>query len=267
MIENEVIILRAVKDHINELVNYSLMDIHGVDPESMIMFNDMNHRKLFFILLVDFLSKTDDRGPIQQTAFLGALASICDNPQFSINNSEASLKIVVKNFRNWLKEEKEIEIWMPSIGQELKISVSRIDYLKMSGDVSKHNYLRAIGVVIRLQTILEKAGVEVDLETALLALPDFYERFHDDILIYLSSHVCEFLNNIRWGIYEYLQPEFKNNYHKTEENIVSHSFNVPDSIKSSYARDCYLNLMNETRSRPFMRKFIASETLKESCSS
>lgn len=263
MIENEVIILRAVKDHINELVNYSLMEIQGVDPESLIMFNDMNQRRLFFILLVDFLSKTDSRGPIKQTTFLGGLANICNNPQFSINDSEQSLRNAVVDFRNWLREEKEIEIWMPSIGQELKIAVSRVNYLKMSGDASKHNYLRAIGVAQSLQKILEKAGVEVDLETALLALPDFYERFHDDILIYLSSHISEFLNNIRWGIYEYLQPEFQNSYHKTKENIAGYSFNVPGSIKSSYARDCYWDLMNETRRIPFMRKFIVSEILKE----
>jgi hypothetical protein len=34
-------------------------------------------------------------------------------------------------------------------------------------------------------------------------LDDFYERFHKDILNYHSSTIAEFLNNIRWGIYEY----------------------------------------------------------------
>src|SRR5215218_1142153 len=43
---------------------------------------------------------------------------------------------------------------------------------------------------------------------ALLALADFYEKFHTDILNYHASTIAEFLNNIRWGIYEYLQPEF-----------------------------------------------------------
>jgi len=32
LIENEVILLRNVYDHIGEMVNWSLMDIHGEDP-------------------------------------------------------------------------------------------------------------------------------------------------------------------------------------------------------------------------------------------
>lgn len=46
-------------------------------------------------------------------------------------------------------------------------------------------------------------------DEAALALEDFYRWFHDDILNYHASTIAEFLNNIRWGIYEYLQPEFQ----------------------------------------------------------
>lgn len=108
--EKEVILLRSVYDHIGEMVNFSLMDVNGKDPSSMIMFKGLSQRKLFFIILVDFLSVTDRRGPIPQVSFLKGLADICDNPSFSVDNSEEELKTVVQNFTIWLKEEKNIDI-------------------------------------------------------------------------------------------------------------------------------------------------------------
>lgn len=262
MIEQEVIILRNVYDHIGEMVNFSLMDVQGRDPNSMIMFKDMNQRKLFFILLVDFLSVTDKRGPIVQTSFLGGLLNVCQHPQFSQSESEDDLRVVVNKFRVWLQEKLEIDIWMPSIDEQVNLSISRLDAIKMSGDVSKHNYLRASGVALRLQEILAESGVTVDFDQAMLALPDFYERFHDDILIYLSSHICEFLNDIRWAIHKYLRPEFVKSFHRTSSSVIDYSYHVPKEIRSEYARDCYWELMNELRQKPYMRQFIVSESFK-----
>lgn len=262
MIEQEVIILRNVYDHIEEMVNFSLMDIQGRDPNSMIMFKDMNQRKLFFILLVDFLSVTDKRGPIVQTSFLGGLLNICEHPKFSENGSEDELEAVVNKFRSWLQEKYEIDIWMPSIDEQVSLSISRLDSIKMSGDVSKHNYLRASGVALRLQDILNESEVSVDFDQAMLALPDFYGRFHDDILIYLSSYICEFLNDIRWAIHKYLRPEFVKSFHHTSNSIINYSYHVPDEIQSEYAKDCYWELMNKLRQKPYMRQFIVSESFK-----
>lgn len=261
-IENEVILLSNIYDHIGEMVNFSLMDIRGDDPNCMIMFKDMNQRKLFFIILCDFLSKTDQKGPIKQTSFLNGLVEICRNPQFSNNDSEFELKIVVNTFVAWLQEKSDIDIWMPSINQQVKLAISRLDAIKMCGDVSKHNYLRAIGVADKLREVMKSSGLEINQEQALLALPDFYERFHEDILIYLSSHICEFLNNIRWAIHSYLQPEFNQSYHKPNDELIMYSFRVPETIASSYARNCYWNLMNKLRSKPYMQKFIVSVYLK-----
>lgn len=261
-IESEVVLLRNVYDHIGEMVNWSLMDLSDNDPESLIMFKDMNQRKLFFIILVDFLAKTDDRGPIKKTSFLNGLLDICSQPQFSIGGSEKNLKTSVTLFASWLREETNIDIWLPSISKETTLSISRFDAIKMCGDVSKHNYLRIISVADNLIKILKKSNINISQEQALLVLPDFYERFHDDILIYLSSHICEFLNNIRWAIHDYLQPEFNNSFQRTTDNLAGYSFKVPDTIKSIYARDCYWELMNNMRSKPYMRKFIISDSFK-----
>lgn len=262
MINNEVILLRAVYDHIDDMVNFSLMDIRSSNNASMVMFKDMNQRRLFFILLADFISKTDNRGPIKKTSFLSGISAICDNPQFSVKQSEIELRDSVKSFRQWLLEKKQIEIWMPSIGEDVKLSISRLDSIKMSGDISKHNYLRAIGVAEDLQKILSKSGVNIEIEEALLALPDFHERFHEDILIYLSSHICEFLNNIRWAIHTYLQPEFNRSFHYKNGKTDEYGFHVPDAINSKYAHDCYWELMNHLRNKPYMQKIVVSESFK-----
>ena len=107
MIEREVILLRSVYDHISEMVNPSLLDVLGEDPNSEVKFKDIPHHRLFFILLVDFLSTTDKDGPIKKTPFLQGLSDVCDTPQFSVDGSENELKDIVNHFRNWLKKEKK----------------------------------------------------------------------------------------------------------------------------------------------------------------
>lgn len=262
MIEQEVILLRNVYDHIGEMVNFSLLEIQDYQGKSLIMFKDMNQRKLFFILLVDFLSVTDKKGPIEQISFLGGLLKICENPQLVQNQSEKELRDVVQRFRNWLHERRSIEIWIPSINQLVKLSIPRLDALKMTGDISKHNYLRASTVVERLREILKESGIEISFDQAMLVLPEFYERFHDDILIYLSSHICEFLNDIRWAIHKYLRPEFTMSFHRTKESIVGYNYIIPPNIRSVYAKDCYWELMNEMRQEPYMKQFVVSEAFK-----
>lgn len=151
---------------------------------------------------------------------------------------------------------------MPGINEQVNLTLSRVDAIKMSGDVSKHNYLRAVGVAERLQEKLKQSGIEVSLDESIIALPDFYSRFHDDILIYLSSYICEFLNNIRWAIHTYLRPEFNKSFYYADDECLEYKFRTPDQIKSKYAINCYWELMNNMRRLPCMRKFIVSDSLK-----
>ncbi|KTD33844.1 hypothetical protein Lnau_2136 [Legionella nautarum] len=259
--ENEVILLRNIYDHIDEMVNFSLFKIQGIYTECNILFHDSNQMKLFFILLVDFLSMTDKKGPIKTTTFLNGLADISITPQFSVDDSEKELKIIVIEFQEWLKKEKIIDVWMPSIDRSESLSISRFDMIKLSGSISKHNNLRADGLVKGLQKILQNSGFEINETKGLLLLPDFYERFHNDILIFLSSHICEFLNNIRLAIYSYLLPQFDRSYYKCEDGL-AYRYRIPDYIRSDYARVCYWELMNKVRSKPYMKKFVISSNLK-----
>jgi len=47
--EREVIFLKAVKELIDEIVNYEIFDLNGSDPESQIMFHSITHQR-FLVL-------------------------------------------------------------------------------------------------------------------------------------------------------------------------------------------------------------------------
>jgi len=261
-IEKEVIILNAVKELINSAVNIEVMDLLGNDPKSNILFKSMTHQRFFSIVLVDLLSCTDKKGPIKPISYLRGLREIANNPCFDVNNSVMCLRESVNKFKEWLEEIVEIDIWLPSIDQQATLKLSRLSFLKMSGNISKHNYLRALRVADELQTILKKSGITVDANDSLLALADFDERFHNDILIYHGSTIAEFLNNIRWGIYEYLKPEFHRSIVYEDGTPAKWRFTYPEGINSRLAMECYWDLMNEIFNKPNMRKFIVWPELK-----
>lgn len=260
-IEQEVIILKAAKELIDSMVNFELMSLEGNDPDSEIAFESITHQRFFNIILVDFLSCTDKKGPIKQTSYLGGLKEIVDNPCFDENNSVHNLKIAAKEFKDWIEQKVEVSVWLPSIDKETKLDISRFNFLKMTGNISKHNYLRAIGVANDLKDILLESGITVDINEALLALAEFYERFQD-ILGYHSSTIAEFLNNIRWGIYDYLQPEFKKSIVWEGGHPPKYHYTYPKEIQSEFAKACYWELMNEVLEKPYMRKFKVTKWLK-----
>lgn len=261
LLENEVILLKNIYGHIDEMLNPSVVEIQGNDPRCNVMFHDSNGQKLFYILLHDFLSKIDGRGPTDSTSFLNGLLKISQNPQFSVKNSEIELMASVEAFIAWVEEEKDIHVRMPSISKSVTLSISRIQAIKICGNLCKHNDLRAIGVVQEFIKIITESGLSIAREQAMVALRDFYERFQNDILVYLSSYICEFLNNIRWAIHSYLLPEFNRSY-RINNAISSYSYEIPEKIKCDYARYCYWELMNILRRKPFMRKFIVSSSCK-----
>ena len=108
---------------------------------------------------------------------------------------------------------------MPSIGKNVTIFISHIDAIKICGDLINHNGLRAFGVVKKFKEIMIKSELIITDNEYIAALRDFYDRLQNDILVYLSSYICEFLNNIRWAIHNYLLPEFNRSYYKLNPDL------------------------------------------------
>jgi len=261
-IEEEVILLKAVKELIDSMVNFEVLDLQVGDPESNILFRSITHQRFFNIILVDFLSRTDKKAFVKQTSYLGALKEISKNPNFDVDGSVTSLSEATSEFVDWLEQEVEVQTWLPSIDTETTLRLSRITFLKMCGNISKHNFLRAIGVATELRKALSESGMSIELDDALLALADFYERFHTDILNYHGSMIAEFLNNIRWGIYEYLQPEFQRSIVWESSSPPKYRYTYPKGVTTQLAKECYWEIMNEVRTPPYVRRFQVTKWLK-----
>ncbi|MFC1761187.1 hypothetical protein ACFL6U_03805 [Planctomycetota bacterium] len=261
-IEEEVVFLKAITEAIASMVNYEMLTLDGDATDKTIRFNTSTHQKFFNIVLVDFLSRTDQKAPVKRKSYLGALREISEKPCFSVRDSVTLLRNATDSFVEWLDQIIEVDIWLPSIDRETVIQITRLSFLKMCGDISKHNILRSIGVAKELQETLEASKVVVDLEEAMLALADFYEKFHADLLNYHSSTIIEFLNNIQWGIYDYLLPEFRRSIVHEGGNPPMYRFTYPKDITNTFAKQCYWDLLNEVRAKPYIPRFGVTKWLK-----
>lgn len=261
-IEQEVVLLKALNELIDSMVNFEILSLCGSDPDSEVRFETMMHQRFFNIILVDFLSCTDKGAPTKHTSYLSALRHIVERPSFEVNDCVLQLRDATQQFVDWLEQEAEIDVWLPAIDTQTTLKISRVSFLKMCGNISKHNFLRAIGVAKQLQEALAASGNPKTLEDSLLALSDFYERFHTDILNYHSSTVAEFLNNIRWGIYEYLQPELQRSTVWEAGDPPKYRYAYPAGLTSAFAKECYWELMNEVRNVPYVRRFQVTKWLK-----
>jgi hypothetical protein len=263
-VEEEVVVLKAVKELVDSMVNFESLSVIGEDPRSQVLFKSETHQRFFNVLLVDFLSQTDSRGPIKQTSYLLGLKSITANPSFDTDRSIEALRRATQELTNWLDEGLEVEVWLPSIETEAILNISRTRFLKMCGNICKHNFLRLISVGNDLQETLAASGNRVTLDDALLTLSDFYYNFGWDIFRYHSGRIAEFLNNIRWGVYEYLQPEFRRSFTRIPGDALGrYEFKYPAGLVEKFAKQCYWDLMNEVRDKPSMRRFEVWKSLND----
>jgi len=258
--EKEIVFLRAIKGLIDEMVNWEVMELVGEDPHSEVVFHSAIHRKFFNILLVDFLSRPDEKFTESQS-YLSVLKEICESPSFSSDNSINTLVQATEEFSSWLAEEVIIGVWLSDINLKIDLSIKRLEFIKICGNISKHNFTRLSRVVGELKRILKRNGRILQDEDVLLIIDDFYQRFHDDIFSYHSSTIAEFLNNIRWGIYEYLQPELRRSL--VIDDGMRYHYKYPDGLSNSFAKACYRELMDDIRSKPFMKKFQVTKYLKK----
>ncbi len=95
------------------------------------------------------------------------------------------------------------------------------------------------------------------------SLEDFYERFHTDIFNYHGSTIAEFLNEIRWGIHEYLLPEFRRSYSPRGGDPPRYEYLYPDDVSTELGKALYWDLMNRIRGRPCLERFQVTRYLKQ----
>ncbi len=94
------------------------------------------------------------------------------------------------------------------------------------------------------------------------AYAEFYERFHADILNYHGSTIAEFLNEIRWGIYEYLLPEFRRSSTPRGGDPPRDEYLYPEGVGTELGKALYWDLMNRVRAAPYFPPFQVTRYLK-----
>lgn len=278
-IEREAIILNSAWTMIDGMVNWAMFERVNLDQPTNLTFKDREHQKMFVILLGDFLSQVRAHGrqpiplglrrvprdacPADRT-FLFHLRQVGTAPQLGANSVE--LQQQVEAFAHWLEEDFVArEVWLPNINVQVDLRIARHRYITMCGDIAKHHLGRLSANVRHIQNLLGQANEDIDEQSAYLAIEDFFQWFFDNIFLYHSSQIAEFLNNIRWAIFRYLQLEFARAYHLTEDatpDFPAYRYRVPEAINQPIAHAMYWDVMNRVREKPRMPRFVIHEVHK-----
>lgn len=278
-IEQEAIILNAAVGMVDDMVNHSIFCPLGERRQNtnLLPLTGQSLRQ-FGILLRDFLSPLTGKGkgglpfglPKPENGHratdhttLYYLSRICENAL--IGRDVDHLKRIVDRFCDWLEAYANVEeVWLGSIGVTVNLRIKRIDFIRMSGDIGKHNFLRLGGQANRLRTILAENGVTIDESDAYLALPDCWDWFHTHLLAYHASTIAEFLNNIRYAIRLYITPVAKARYQATGDfdGIEIFTFERPDAIVNKFAWAQYFELLQGSLRQPNFPPFSVSQSFK-----
>jgi hypothetical protein len=182
-----------------------------------------------------------------------------------LGGDASAIQESVEILSSWLERNVVVsDVYLSAINVVANFGVTPYRYLKMCGDIAKHNLARLTANVRYLRKLLSAAGHEVTEQEACLAIDDFFNRFHSDILVYQSSYIGELLNNIRLGIFEYASVEFQRSWHRTQcdSHDRSYGYRIPPTIEEPIACALYWDLMNRVRARPLMGRFAIPEVLR-----
>lgn len=263
MIEKEVVGLWLVCGSLDSMINHTLLKLVGQSGAKEVRFETSIHQQLFSILLLDFFEKVDETLTGKQGSSIEVLEGACQTVSFDRKGSVEFLRVPIDALRKWLNTEITVDTWLPSISQQLDLKIRRHESIYICGNISKHNLARLTGVATRLAEILARHNITVSSLKALRVLDDFYERFHRDIFEYHSTVIAELLNNVRWGIHDYLSPEYEIAEVQDASDPSKSCYRYPEGVSDDFARSCYRDLMSSVRRKPYMERFIANSLFKK----
>ncbi len=265
--ETETIGLCIAMEAVDSVANHALLETRFVERypgEAEAWFHSRVHQQLFLIRTLDLAKEA---GSSALTGVSGScvqvLEAACDTRAFDIDGSSAALCAATTALREWLDAIEPLHLWLGSLDLEATIAVSRAEFLHIAGNQSKHNLSRLTEVSTRISEALGKAGHSVPQEQVPLALDDFREHLQEDYFNYYGTWLAELLNNVRWGLQEYLFPTFKIAYTRDPEDEIRYSYAYPPGFTADIPRQWFWRLMNNIRSGPPLKQFIGAHYLKK----
>ncbi len=238
------------------MVNFRLLHLSRSDSEVEVTFTTSESEQLFSIFFVDFLERVDSMlsGP-QKINSVELLQRICENPQLDENATIEFLREPLLELAEWLSTQIVVRTWLPSIDQELEIPLQRQEFITACGNISKHNFARLTVTAGKLAQILKRAGVDLTVIETLPVLDDFYTQFHENVFNYHGGKIAQLLNNVRWGIHDYLEPQYMKAYTRPLAGALMSPYRHPLSLNVPFAHSCFDDLMNDVRRKPYLPRF------------
>lgn len=273
-IERETIVLKAVWDMIDGMVNFAIFEELPRTKDVMLMFKHESARSLFNIILTDFLTPPKPKlfdlpvarqgGSSSDYTILFQLRKVCENPILGFDTELISEP--VEAFAEWLEGNIIVEdAWFPRLEflcPEFKIQ--RMAGIKLCGNIAKHSFARLDDNARKMAQLFKDNGHPLEPKDAYALMADFEEWFNAYFFIGKSSIMAEFLNNIRWGIYEYLQPLFQEAIiPRHDQNFPGYTYRVPETIKDSLAYSMYWELVSDQNREPYFPRFNVPSWLKD----
>lgn len=266
--EKEAIGLCISLEAVNDIANHALLelaDVSGFPGEAEVHFPSRVHQQLFLARLLDFAREKGDATLTGvEGSCLSVLRAACESKSFDSNNSVVSLKESTTALDEWLSSKTLLKLWLPSLNIEAALNVPRFEFLYISGNQVKHNLSRLTGISKRIEAILKDHGHDIPLEHIPMALDDFQVHLQEDYFSYYGTWLAELLNNVRWGLQDYLLPTYEASFERDPANGLSYSYKYPAAIVNEVPRVWFWRLMNNIRSKPYLKHFAGAHYLKRS---
>lgn len=273
-LEKECAAFKGISEQIKSIVNYQVITLDHNDPDSFVGFKTELHQMYFNIMLLDFFNfNMPDFGISEKDKNRCALERILTIAKTPILNTNiAPLKEIVTSFQNWLEqdvkfivEDKDLNLcFFPTVDLEIPLKITRKEFIKICGNISKHNLFGLTRQGGLIQKIFKRSGHDLSSHDAILIMNDFYDIF-SPILGYHAGTITEFLNNIQWAIHEYLTPTYlksKEEFWDKGLKLQRYKYIYPDEMNDPYMKDIFWSLMNDVRTGPYIPKFKSSEIRK-----
>ena len=268
--EREVIGLCVCLEAVGDIANRALVeliDVSSLSGQAEVRFHSHIHEELFLIRLLDFVQERSDKDLTGVTgSCLDVLKAACITKSFDSMGSVDALADSIVALDNWLTYRTPITIWLPTLDINASVKVSRLDFLKISGNHSKHNLSRLTAVSRDVAKILSDHEYSVSIEEVPLALDDFREHLQENYFVYYVTWLAELVNNVRWGLQAYLEPTFRSAYTAASGDPYAYTYVYPADIQNDVPRQWFWRLMNNVRARPYLKKFSGAYYLKDKSS-
>ena len=268
--EKETIGLCICLEALGDIANHALLELRDVATlpgETEVYFHTRIHEELFLIRLLDFArEKTDSALTGVSGSCLDLLTAACDSGSFDVDGSVVKLQDPLDELKEWLDEKSPMTLWLPTLDINATIRPSRLDFLRISGNHSKHNLSRLTRVSRDIENLLAAHGYSVPLEMIPLALDDFREHLQENFFVYYGTWLAELVNNVRWGAQDYLMPIFRQTYTPILEDPPAYRYTYPTNVHKEIPRQWFWRLMNNVRAGPYLKKFRGAHYLKKKSS-